>query len=436
MKFLLTLLLIFHVNLLSDEDSVTQEKRSYQEAKILFEKKEYQKSYDEFYRLFQSNLQDPNINFYLGRSAYMLKDFGSAISAYERVLDFDANSTRSKLEIARCYFELQEYEKAQTLFLKISREDIPTNVKENIQSYLSAIDSKLKKNSLNASVVFGLNYDTNIANRANNDVYSGMKNVFLNTLSDVNNTTADKAGLSHQEALSLNHRYNFSKDIAFKNDVVVFSKTVTPAHEYDIALAQYSPALSVLHNSKVLVDYAFIFNKIWLNSKPYMTMYGIYPKFNYLYSNATMLGFNLRYQRKSIDLATTDIGALEFTLNHRYNDELMLAFYSEFYKEKRLSGNFIDYDMFNVALSTSYRYTPMFTITPKVQWYNRSYQHEDRWFPATQQDNEYQISLSGIYSYTQNLLFNLEYSYIRNDSNLPNFEFNKQMITSNVIVLF
>ncbi|MDO8453202.1 MAG: tetratricopeptide repeat protein [Sulfurimonas sp.] len=416
------------------------QKSSYNEAKLLFEKKEYQQAYDAFYKLFEKNLQDPNINFYLGRSAYMLKDFELAITAYERVLMIDPNATRSKLEIAKCYFELKEYKKAQNIFLETIKENMPVNVKQNIEMYLSAINSKIQTNFFSGSAVLGINYDTNINNRANDDTFtiSGIIDSITNQPIKAANSTKDEAGFAHQEAISLNHMYNFAEDVNIKNDFVLFSKSLIKDHTKDIGLIQYSPALSVVYNGKILVDYALLFDQIWLSTKPLLSDYGIYPKLKYMYSTSTILGTTFKYQKKFLDTSISEIEALEFTLNRIYSKDIMFTFYTQLYTEKKLSSNLtnINQDMLNIALSTSYKYMPTLTFTPKIQWYDKQYKEEDPFYLKKQQDNEYQFLFNTTYSYSKSMLMSLDYMYTDHISNIPSWEFNKHAVTANVILLF
>ncbi|MFA6192360.1 MAG: tetratricopeptide repeat protein [Sulfurimonas sp.] len=416
------------------------QKSSYNKAKLLFEEKEYQQAYDTFYKLFENNLQDPNINFYLGRSAYMLKDFELAITAFERVLMIDPNSTRSKLEIAKCYFELKEYKKAQNMFLSTIKENMPVNVKQNIELYLSAINSKIQTNFFSGSAVLGINYDTNINNRATSDTFTipGIVDSITNQPIKTANSTKDEAGLAHQEAISLNHMYNFAEEVNIKNDFVLFSKSLLSDRTKDIGLIQYSPALSVVYNGKILVDYALLFDKIWLSTRPLLNDYGIYPKLKYMYSPSIILGTTFKYQKKFLDTSISEVEALEFTLNHIYSKDIMFTYYTQFYTEKKLSSNLtnVSQDMLNIALSASYKYMPTLTFTPKIQWYDKPYKEEDPFYLKEQQDNEYQFLFNTTYSYNKSVLMSLDYMYTEHISNIPSWEFNKHAITANVILLF
>ncbi|QSZ40861.1 tetratricopeptide repeat protein [Sulfurimonas aquatica] len=435
MKFIFGMFLLMYSFSSLSAETITAEKASqYEKAKTLFTDKKYEMAYDAFYKLFQENLQDPNINFYLGRTAYMLKKFDLSISAYERVLNIDENSIRVKLEIAKCYFELKRYEESKELFTQVLTNDLPTNVKQNINMYLSAIKAKTKQNFFSGSLVAGINYDTNIYNYANEQ----------NDINTFNSTATIKDSLAHQEALALNHTYKISDAMNFKNSLILYSKSILEDHDRDIVLAQYTPALAVSYASDFIVDYALSFSRIWLGFKPFITYYGIHPRVKYIYSNTTSLETSLKYQKKDMDLVNTHLGTLDFTLQHIASDKLMLMLYSQLYSERKFSSKFtdIDYDMLYVALSGAYRYTVNINLDLKMVYSKREY--KDSWVQdvnllntqEVRSDDEYQFMLNTTYSYSKHVLFNLNYIHTKHFSNIPLREFDKDSITTNVIVLF
>ena len=444
-RYFIFFFLVFTTVFAKDAD-LTNDKKLYVEAKKLFKEEQYQKAYNQFYILFKRNLDDPNVNFYLGRSAYMLKKYELAISAYERVLMIDESSIRTKLEIAKCYFELKDYKKAQGIFLEAIKNNLPVNVKQNINLYLSAIESKTKRNFFSGSFVVGLNYDTNIYNRANDDIFTipGIINNINNQPIQVKNDTKDSAGYAHQEALTLNHLYHIKKNYNFKNDFVLFNKKFFSDHEKDISLIQYTPALSITYNKgKMLIDYAVLYNKIWLHNHPLLVYYGLYPKLKYIYSANTILSCNFKYQKKVNSKKESSqrdaiVTVEEFSLNNIYSDAITLTFYAQLYQEKKVRGDLtnINNDMLNLSFSTAYKYTPTLSIEPKLSWYKKRYKGEDPFYLTKQVDNEYQFALNSTYLYNKDVLFNLSYFYTKHTSNIPSWEFKKHSITANVILLF
>ncbi|NOQ29907.1 MAG: tetratricopeptide repeat protein [Helicobacteraceae bacterium] len=423
----------------------TSTKDDYTEAKKLYKDKHYQKAYDSFYTLFENNLQDPNINFYLGQSAYQLKEYESAISAYERVLAVNDDSMRTKLELAKCYYELKDYKKAQTIFLETIKGNLPVNVEQNVNMYLQAINDNTKRNFFTGSLVVGINYDTNLYNRATDDIFTipGLINSVTNQPIQVSNTTQNKGGFANQQALSLGHLYRMNETMNIKNDVILFNKAFDKHHAKDIQLFQYSPALSVTHHARLMIDYAVLYNKIWLKGMPLMSNMGIYPKLTYIYSTDIILSSAFKYQKKlnfaelSKD-SNSKTSLLEGTISHIYSQQTMISLYAQLYRERKLQGNLtnVDNDMMQLSLSMAYKHSNVLSVTPKVLWMKKKFIEEDALYLKVQDDNEYQFLLNSMYTYKKNILFNADYMYTNHKSNIPSWEFDKHSITANVIVLF
>ena len=72
-------------------------KAQYSKALKAFKNKNYDKSFKEFNLLFQNNLDNILINYYLGRSAYELGKYEFAISAYDRILIQEPNNSKVRL---------------------------------------------------------------------------------------------------------------------------------------------------------------------------------------------------------------------------------------------------------------------------------------------------------------------------------------------------
>lgn len=375
----------------------------------------------------------------------MLKQYDLAIAAFERVLIVDESSIRTKLEIAKCYFQLKKYKKSKKIFTEVLQNKLPSKVKENVNTYLQAINNKIKKHTLNGSVVLGIDYDSNIYNRANDGIFTipGLVNTATNQPLQVTNSTKDESGLAHQEILVLNHLYKKEDNLHMKNDFILFSKVVFDHHDKDLLLFQYAPSLFIRHNNKVSIDYSLLYNKIWLNKKPLLVNMGLYPKFKYIYSKDILIGGGFKYQKKSNSYNSSKnkdskIRLAELNVDHIFSKKISFSLYGNYYRERKIQGSLtnIDNDMLNLKLAMTYKYTPKLNISPKIQWYKKRYKEMDPFYLKNQKDSEYQLSLNSMYYHKSNVLINAAYSYTHHKSNIPSSEFNKQSIICNIILPF
>jgi len=415
----------------------------YDLAKQLFESQKYEEAYTLLKKLFLNDLSNPNINFYLGQSAYMLKKYEEALSAYERIIIVNEKAYRVKLEMAICYQQLGLLKEAKAMLMNV-RDKVPKNVQKNIDIYLAAIEEKRKKHSLNGAVIFGLNYDSNIYGVTVDNVISDkIPNYTLNNTSS--------AGWAHQEVVAANYTYAKSETVKYKADLVVFDKSIFSYHDMDLFLVQITPALSVSYTKELVVDYAVFVNKIWLSSKPLMSNFGIYPKIKYIFSPTWMIDGAFKFQSQQNDAPNqnrdNNTYTLELGIQNIYTKELTFGIKTKanIVREKTNAEigdlNEVAYNLYELTLNANYKYTPKIIIAPKLQIYQKNYiEHSISPLSGLElykrTDKEYQMWLSGTYVYNPKMLLTLEYTHVIHDSNYADNRFNKDTLSANVIVPF
>jgi tetratricopeptide (TPR) repeat protein len=91
-----------------------------------------------------------------------LNDFEAAIGALERMLFFNPNLPRVKLELGVLYFRLGSYEMAKYYFTgAIAGPATPSAVRAKVQAYLDEIEKRLNPSSFSGFVQTGARYQTN-----------------------------------------------------------------------------------------------------------------------------------------------------------------------------------------------------------------------------------------------------------------------------------
>ena len=91
-----------------------------------------------------------------------LGDYEAAIGALERMLYYNPNLPRVKLQLGVLYFHLRSYEMARTYFDSVlAAPDLPADVRTEVQTYLAAVDKAVAINQFSIYGQFGLAYQTN-----------------------------------------------------------------------------------------------------------------------------------------------------------------------------------------------------------------------------------------------------------------------------------
>ncbi|MFP4333216.1 MAG: tetratricopeptide repeat protein, partial [Campylobacterales bacterium] len=134
-----------------------------QEAIDNYRNKQFSKSYNLFNEAISRYGQNPQLFFYYGRSALETKRYEQAIEAFEKVLILNPSHTRTKLELARAYYEIGQYDEAKRL-LESAQSDpaLPAKVKKSVKNLLTNISMKKKESIINGFAMIGVNYDSNV----------------------------------------------------------------------------------------------------------------------------------------------------------------------------------------------------------------------------------------------------------------------------------
>ena len=134
----------------------------FQKGKHYFDNKQYQESYDYFFKAFQIDPGNLDINFYLGRAAFEKGDYEAAVMAFERILMMNPDAMRVKLEMGRSYYKLKSYQLARQYFKEVLETNPPDQVRRNIENFLAAIDAAETRHVFIATVSTGITWDDNV----------------------------------------------------------------------------------------------------------------------------------------------------------------------------------------------------------------------------------------------------------------------------------
>lgn len=251
---------------------------NFQSALQLYKDKQYEKAYEAFLILADSDYTNVDFNYYLARSAFFVKEYNEAISAYERILIQYPNNARSKLELGRLYYEMHRYTEARKYLNEVLKTDAPQAVKNNIRYYLARMDQDGERPALNtvkATLLGSVFYDSNLN-------YSPESDQMILPSGSLK-SAADIGAWGSEQMLVLNHRYENpnKQSYAWLNDFVLYNKASPGNSDYNILYGSYSPALS-FQLDRWTLDAGLTVDGMNYGKDPYMVSYGISPKATYM----------------------------------------------------------------------------------------------------------------------------------------------------------
>src|SRR3989339_654550 len=162
MSFLKVIFILILIDFGSGSVSSFADENFFSEGVEVFNTGQFQKAYDLLLKAFEHNPENLDLNFYLGRSAFEIKNYEMAIMAFERILISSPGENRVKLEIARAFQKLG----ANNTAIQYCREVLATNppeaVKNNIHSFLAYIKKTEQTHFLNGQLSAGIDWNDNI----------------------------------------------------------------------------------------------------------------------------------------------------------------------------------------------------------------------------------------------------------------------------------
>jgi tetratricopeptide (TPR) repeat protein len=118
--------------------------------------------FDQAFKSMLANPADLDITFRYAELAIQIGDFEAAISALERMLLFNPDLPRVRLELGVLYFRLGSYAVARSYLQRATEgENVPDDVRARVAVYLAEIDRRLSPHQFAGSLYGGLRYQTN-----------------------------------------------------------------------------------------------------------------------------------------------------------------------------------------------------------------------------------------------------------------------------------
>ena len=121
-----------------------------------------QAEYDAAFQQILRSPSDLDLMFKFAGIAVRLGNYEAAISTLERMLLFNPELPRIRLELGVLYFRLGSFDVSRSYLKRaIEAKDVPQEVRTRVQAYLDEIDKKSARNQFTGSVFFGLRFQTN-----------------------------------------------------------------------------------------------------------------------------------------------------------------------------------------------------------------------------------------------------------------------------------
>ncbi len=225
--FIITCALTFSISLAYAEGNFINEiKKLYNTAQT-----------NEAYELAEKHLLeaegDPTFDYIYGLAAIDSGHISQGLFALERILMLHPNDQRVRLELARGYFLLEQYDRARREFTKVLNSDPPAEVKVNISQFMDAIrlGEAGYKTTTGMYMELGIGYDTNVSSAPSSASYTD--GFGIGTLNDAS-LSMDDSYFSFATGASINHP--LEPGVSLFGDVKISQRSHEDISEFDIGI--------------------------------------------------------------------------------------------------------------------------------------------------------------------------------------------------------
>ena len=203
-----------------------------------------------------------------------LGDYEAAIGALERMLFYNPNLPRVKLELGLLYFRLRSYEMARSYFTAaIAAPDTPQDVRDQVAKFLTAIDRGVSDNQFSVFAQIGMRHQSNANAGPDSQVVRalGQDAVLSSQFKRAPDWNAFGIVTAH-------HFYDFDnqRGDGWESDLTTYYARQFKVHRLDLGLLELTtgPRLALGTGTGASIHPYVLANYVTLGDRPYLGTLG------------------------------------------------------------------------------------------------------------------------------------------------------------------
>lgn len=310
----------------------------------------------QFDHAFREVLGDPsNLNktFRYAELAIQVRDFEAAISALERMLMFNPDLPRVRLELGVLYFRLSSFATARAYLTQaVEGPNVPDDVKARVAVYLEEIDQRASLSHFTGSVYGGVRYQTN-ANSAPSKPGVTLALGGAPVTADLDGRFTKKNDYNAFISGSLRHTYDPQLETGdvFESNLLVYATRQNEQKQADLTFLEFTTGPRAKFWRDMVDDATIrpyvIGNYAMLDDANYYNAAG--GGINFTKQFTQTIGTELNFQGKRKDFQTTVARAtanlqdsfeqeVRFDLRYQFRPEIVLGAFASYLQDSTKVG--------------------------------------------------------------------------------------------------
>jgi tetratricopeptide (TPR) repeat protein len=412
---------------------------TFEQGLIYFKARNYEEAYTLFLKAFKADPGNSTINFYLGRAAFEIGDYEMALMAFERILIAEPDSIRVKLEMARTYYRLGLRENARIYFEEVLASNPPAAVGRNIEIFLKDIESAERCHFFNGQVAAALDWDDNVYVAPTNDIVDTV----IGEIRLTGKSAKSKEDLVFNTTASVNHKYR-TPDSSFSWSTTgdVYQALYQTESDLDTLFLALNTGPEA-HRERYMLGLHGLANYLSFDRERFLQTVGIEAVFGLMLNSHILLNISSKHERKTY-----------YQIDNRDSHNSNLTVEPVFlYGPNRIGvAAAVEYES---AQDDIYSYTQGgvriyyerillhdLILLGYYEYRYREFKNQELLFDKTRRDNLHYagVGLSKTIwraaDFRQNLSMRFNYRYVRSDSNIELYEYDKNVVSASLAYTF
>lgn len=398
--------------------------------KKLVEQQQFAKAYEQASVYLEEMAGDPGFDFWYGLAAVDSGHINQGIFAFERILMLQPAHLRARLELGRAYFLLGEDARSRKEFQRVLDSNPPATVAANVQKYMDAIRLREKRYTTSASgyVEAGVGYDSNV-----NSATADSQITFFGIPLVLDSTSLERSDQFSFTSVGAQVNHPVAPGEAWFGRLDAAKRFYDQEEASETHFANLQAGKSWLRE-KTNYRLSLISQSMYVNDQSYRDSYGINTELSRVISERSRVSAavgvtELYYPGQSargamqyvLSLAGTRLYGTRFS--PLLNASLQLGHEAA---DEEAHKDVAERDFYGLQLSSRLLLSPSFSSTLSIGAQNSTYGAIQRAFGLTRSDDIYTAGIRFVNYVKENWSLNASIDYIRNDSNITLYDFERE----------
>ena len=416
--------------LAADDEKVTQ-------ATALIKLGDYQAAYAILGPLESDLSGDANYDYLLGVAAVESGNVTRGVFALERVLAQYPENTAARTEIAKAHFKLGDVSTSKAELAVVKEQKPSAEVAAEVDKILSAIDQAMGlTTTFSAYLDFGFGHDSNVNSATNLSTVAapGLGGTFI-----VSNSAQQKSDSFISMAAGAAFRHPLSANLTVLGSIGGNRRLNSSENKFDVSSLDFSAGLEY----KQLIDRFSVVaqaNNFDVNAESFRRSKGIVAQWQRNFDDHNQAGLYTQISRLNYvgnSIRDADRYVLGGNWAHVFaGDKSPIVYVGPYVgREEALKSqaNFLSQDIYGVRLGGQVSIKPKLVAYLSSGYEKRNADDNDPAFLKKRQDDQYDISLGLRYVPARNWMIKPQISYLRNDSDISFYSYERTRVSINAI---